>query len=408
MSRTDAVPPAGRRVVALVSDAIYPYHKGGKETRYHQVALGLAREGVEVHVFTMKWWDGPDERTVDGVRLHALCPVHEMYHGSTRTIRQAVLFALACLRLLRFDFDIIDADQMPHLPLFTIRVVARVKRVPLVVMWHEYWGADYWREYLGRLGPVAGAVERLSARLADETITPTSTTRDRLVQNGAPPQSVTVVPNGVDLEAIARAAPSAEHHDLLYVGRLIGHKHVDWLVSAVAGLASAGSAVTCAIVGDGPERPQLEALADRLGCAERIVFLGSRSDHDEVFGLMKSARLLVLPSTREGYGVVVAEALACGLPVVTTLHDENQARLLVDDGVDGWLCEPTPASLYSVVAEALSGSAPRREVRDVERFGWGAVVRDVLSVYDRALTRRASVGAAPRSAPTVPRHAAPR
>lgn len=384
---TTASLPRGT-VVAIVSDAIYPYHKGGKEIRYHHVARELASSGLEVHVFTMKWWDGPTDITVDGVRLHALCPVQEMYRGSRRTIRQALVFAIACLRLVRYDFDVIDADQMPHLQLFTIRLVSLVKRAPLVVMWHEYWGFDYWREYLGPLGTVAGAIERLSARLADETVTPTETTKERLAAHGVAASRVTVVPNGVDLETVAVAVPSDLRYDLLYVGRLIAHKHVDWLVRAVAELAREGHDVRCAVVGAGPERTNLEVLASELGCGARVDFLGDQSDQVELFGLMKSARVFVLPSTREGFGVVAAEAIACGLTVVTTNHVENQARHLVQDGVDGFLCDPSPSSLATTVRTALDTPVVHRAPEQLAALGWERAAHEVAAVYGRALAMR--------------------
>ena len=67
-------------------------------------------------------------------------------------------------------------------------------------------------------------------------------------------------------------------------------------------------------------------------------FYGSLEHTRDVYGLIKSSSVFVLPSVREGFGIVVVEALACGVPVITTDHPDNQARLLVEDGVTGWLC----------------------------------------------------------------------
>lgn len=388
MTVTPTAPGGRARVVAVVSDAIYPYHMGGKEIRYHHIVSGLVERGFEVHVFTMRWWDGPPDRFEDGVHYHALCRNFNMYRGSTRSIYQAVMFGLACLRLLRYRFDLIDADHMPHLQLFTIRAVALVRRVPLVVTWHEFWGFAYWRKYLGPLGMIAGVIELLAVRVSDQTITPSPVTRARLIDHGAVPGRVTVVPNGVDLPAIAASPRSPRAYDLLFVGRLIEHKHVDVLISAVGELGRVGIVVTCAIVGEGPEGDRLVAIAEREGCADRVEFMGGLDEQAEIFGLMKSANLLVLPSTREGYGIVVAEAIACGLRVVTTRHEDNQARLLVDEGVNGWLCDATTASLVAVLRSVLTAGAPSHDARDLERFGWDPAVAEVVSVHDRALAVR--------------------
>jgi glycosyltransferase involved in cell wall biosynthesis len=377
-------------VVAIVSDAIYPYHKGGKEVLYYHLAQGLSRRGFEVHVFTMRWWAGPRDRTDDGVVYHALCRRDPLYSGSRRSVVQAVMFALACLRLVRFDFDVIDADHMPHLQLFTIKLVSLVRRAPLVVTWHEYWGRAYWREYLGRLGDVAALVERSTIRLGDQLVADSPTTAARLVERGIPTDSVTVVPVGIDLDEIARTPASDEKYDVLYVGRLIGHKHVDALIDALEELRSRGTPRTCAIVGEGPERESLEASAVQKGVGEDICFLGNVEEHSTVFSLMKSAGVFVLPSTREGFGIVVAEAIACGLPVLTVDHPDNEARALVEPGVTGWLCDPDGPSIAAGIETALSSDRkePLVSPQRLSGLGWDSTVDKVADILTQLGTRR--------------------
>jgi glycosyltransferase involved in cell wall biosynthesis len=389
-----------------VTDAIYPYHRGGKETRTRHLAAGLAASGVEVHVFTMRWWQGSRHRVEDGVHYHGLCRVYPLYSGDRRSVLEAVMFAVACLRLVTFRCDVIEADHMPHLQLFTIRLVAWLRHVPLVSTWHEYWGLDYWRQYLGPLGFVAAAIEQATMRLPDRLVTPSPETADRLVARGRPSGAVTVVPNGIDLAVIDAAAPGELGADLVYVGRLIAHKHVDHLLAAVAALAgdgvadrdpsSPGAGPTCVIVGDGPERQHLEQDAVRLGIADRVRFLGVLESESEVFGVMKASKVFVLPSVREGFGIVVAEAMACGLPVVTTRHPDNHARSLVVDGSTGWLCEPTAESLAGVLAAVLDlGSGDRVAGRlAAERFAWGASVDALVAVFESSCTAELGASAA--------------
>ena len=82
--------------VAVVTDGIYPYFKGGKEVRFHQLLRRLAGPEVEIDVFTMHWWDGPRDRQEDGLSLHAICRNWCMYAGERRSVLQALMFAL-CL-----------------------------------------------------------------------------------------------------------------------------------------------------------------------------------------------------------------------------------------------------------------------------------------------------------------------
>jgi glycosyltransferase involved in cell wall biosynthesis len=374
-------------VVAMVSDAIYPYHIGGKEVRYHHIAEGLAKEGVEVHVFTMHWWTGPRHRVEDGVHYHGLCRRYRLYRRKRRSVLEAVMFSVACFGLLRHRFDLIEADEVPHLQLFTLRLVAWLRRVPLVVTWHEVWGPAYWRSYLGPAGVVAAVIEQLTMRLADAIVVYSPGSLNRLLERGVPSRKVSLVPNGVDVEAIARALPSPKSFDLLYAGRLIEHKHVDLLLDALALLVREGLAVTCGIVGDGPERSRLVHQASRLSLTERVQFLGNLEQQSEVFSLMKAARVFALPSTREGFGMVVAEAIASGLIVVTVDHPDNQAACLVEEGVTGFRCEPTAASLGAALREALEhpGIAAEARRRLEERFSWQACVGSVLDTYRRVL-----------------------
>jgi hypothetical protein len=139
--------------VAVVSDALYPWHKGGKEIRYFRLLEGLPKLGVDVAVYSMKWWDVDPE--VENFEMGSLayvgiCPRVAMYKKNKRSIFQALLFALSTFRLLARKFDVIEADHMPFLQLFPLRIVAWLKRVPLVVTWHEVWGRDTWRTWAHR------------------------------------------------------------------------------------------------------------------------------------------------------------------------------------------------------------------------------------------------------------------
>jgi glycosyltransferase involved in cell wall biosynthesis len=165
----------------------------------------------------------------------------------------------------------------------------------------------------------------------------------------------------------------------LFVGRLEPRKAPDLLVRAVA----ASPELHCVIVGDGPMRRELEALAARLQVADRICFLGVRG-RPEVAALCADAQLLVLPSVSEASPLVVTEAMACGTPVLAT----RLAGLptLVEDWDTGFLVTPgdlgelTVALRFLMRDHELRGAMGERAHRRVhERYGW----RTVASEYDR-------------------------
>ena len=129
---------------------------------------------------------------------------------------------------------------------------------------------------------------------------------------------VHLAPGGIDLDAVRAAPPAAASADVLYVGRLIEHKGVGLLLDALALLRAEGTELTALIVGRGPQAAQLRAACTELGLDDLVTFRDDVETADEVYGLMKTARVFASPSTREGFGVSVLEALACGVPVVTT------------------------------------------------------------------------------------------
>jgi glycosyltransferase involved in cell wall biosynthesis len=374
----------GRKpLVALVTDALYPYHCGGKELRYHELISRLA-DRADLHVYTMNWWRGPRERETESATFHAVCHFHSLYSGGRRSIRQAVIFAIGCLRLLTQPFDVLEADHMPYLQILVLKMVTTVRRKRLVVTWHEVWGRQYWRQYLGWAGLFAWQMEWLAMRVPDHIIAASAQTADRLRAAGRDPMSVSVAPNGIDLQTIRDAVPCGEPVDVVVVGRLIENKRIDMLLDAMAALHAAGHPVTCRIIGDGPDKAALHTRADRLGIATGVEFRDDVREQKDLYGLLKTGRVFAFPSAREGFGIAVLEAIACGLPVVTTSAPDNLARFLVGRTARGVVCEPTvtafTAALAGLLNETSSGAASGQRAAEepwIGEFGWDATAAAV-------------------------------
>ncbi len=247
-----AATPRTRLKIALVTDAIEPFHHGGKEIRYYELAQRLGSR-ADVTIYTMNWWKSGGRHREGDVTYRAIAPFVPLYSGERRSIRQAVVFAACCLRLLFQDFDVIDADHMPYMQLFTLRIVAAVRRRRLVATWHECWGPDYWREYLGRPGRFGWWCEKLSMRLPHAIIAASPQTGDRLREFTMGTAEIVVAPNGVDMTLIDEIRPSPDEVDVVVVGRLLAHKRVDLLLEALAILRDRGARLTARVVGTGPE-----------------------------------------------------------------------------------------------------------------------------------------------------------
>jgi len=351
-----------------VSDGAYPFNKGGKERRLWEITRRLEMHGVEVHIYTMKWWAGDKTLNLDGVWLHAICKKRSLYQGDRRSILQALVFGLATLKLIVARFDVIDVDHMPYFPIFAARIICTLRRKRMVATWHEVWGKEYWRKYLGRLATISALTERLAAHAPDEIVAVSRQTSTRLITHLGVKAPVRTIGLGVDLAAIRAEEKSAICSDILFAGRLLAHKNVDILLRSVALMKANCPQLCCRIIGEGPERRRLESLSIGLGLENNVIF------HDffpgpAIYGIMKSATVLALPSVREGFGAVVLEANSCGLPVVTTDHPDNAARHLIIEGKNGFLADVDATSFAEVLSVAIA-RAPLMDPRgSVSRTG---------------------------------------
>lgn len=371
-----------RPVVAVVTDTVHPYSFGGREIRYHELSRQPAL-AAEVHIYTMHWWDGPRVVGDGPVTLHAVMPRRPLYRGRRRSFRQAIWFALACLVLLRGRFDVLMVDHIPQFQLFTLRLVATLRRKPLLATWHEVWGPEYWHDYLGRGGRLAWWVERWSMRMPDHVIAASPQTAERLAPYLKDRTSVLVAPNGIDLTAVRGSAPDSSSTDIVVVSRLMVHKRLDMLLDAVALLHAAGQRVTCRIIGTGPERTALHRRAERLGIADAVDFRHDVREQKDLFSLVKAGRVFAFPSEREGFGIAVLEALACGVPVVTTSAPDNLAQHLVTRSQRGLVCDHDAEALALAIATALAaqddldGEDPWLGDPWVGDYSWDAIAAQI-------------------------------
>ncbi|MDM7933903.1 MAG: glycosyltransferase family 4 protein [Methanothrix sp.] len=364
--------------IAYLYDAVYPWVKGGAERRIYELSRRLAARGHDVHCYGMKWWSGDREIVRDGVRLHGICSPVPLYSGGRRSISQAAYFAAKALTI-GGEYDLLDCQNFPYLPCISARLLCSLRRRRLYITWHEVWGG-YWCEYLGRAGPAGMAVERSVARLTSRNIAVSERTRRDLLDLGA--GDVSLVPNGIDLQAVHRAAPSERESDVIYVGRLLRHKNVDLLVEAVSLLRGDDPGIRALIVGDGPLAGELKSLVHSRGLEGNVELLGFQESYGDLLSLLKSSRVFVSPSTREGFGMAALEALACGLPVVTVEHRQNAVCDLVRQGT-GILCGRSAEQMARAIDLALQRAKGMRGrcQEQARRYDWERICDLAEEVY---------------------------
>ena len=392
--------------IAFVYDALIPYCSGGAERRFHELARRLAKRH-DVHYVTWRWWGSAPLHFENGITYHGVGAPRTFYGADgRRTVREQLAFAaLLPATLARLDVDVIDISATPYLPVFAAWLTTRATRTPLVATWHEFWG-DHWLDYLedrpvvARLARLAEAVAR---PMADRRVAVSSFTARRMHEGrraataGDPAGSpIDVVANGVELAPFAAAASSRRSTDVLFVGRLIEEKGVDLLLRAIAALLPTHPKLKVAIVGDGPERAALERLATDLGLSGTVVFTGRVPD-DELPRRMGDARLFVLPSSREGFGITVVEAQAAGAVPIVIRSALNAATDLIRNGEDGLVSDASVLQLARAIA-GLLGDRPRlarlsAAARDTAAGrGWDDRAAEMEHVYANVVAARRRSG----------------
>jgi len=352
---------------------------GGAERHLLEMWKRLDRErfAIEIACFRAEGQFAPEVRAL-GLPVHELGVGRRVYDASGL---RGLLRLVA--RVRDFRPDVIHGYLFgPNL--FAV-LAGRLCRVPVVAVAKR--NVDAFETARQR------RVQRFVHRAASHVTAVSEAVAETVVAMGVPRARITVIPNGVDVSRFdappleRRALGAADGEPVIgSVGCLAARKDYGTLIEALARLAERRPAFHAALVGDGPERAALEALAARLGVSGRVTFLGERSDVER---LLPAMDVFVLSSREEGIPNALLEAMAAGRPAVATAVGGTPEVL--EGGVTGWLVPPAdPAAMAVALEQALGdpaeaarrGAAARAATR--ERMSIDAMVRRHEDFYLRA------------------------
>ena len=253
--------------------------------------------------------------------------------------------------------------------------------------------ADYeWKRPLHRRG--FSAVTRLGYAAVDLVITSSrGVAQDLTAQFGVDPSRVRVLANPVDVEAVQAAAsePLDPAHQqrwqrpvIVAAGRLADAKNYPLLIEAL-GLVRARVPATMFVLGQGERADDLRRLASERGLGDAIVWCGFQANP---WKYMTRADVFALTSRYEGFGNVLAEAMACGVPVVATRSAGTED--IVRDGIDGLLTRHTPDAVAASLTRVLLDGAERDRMAaaarlSANRFATPQIARSYDAVFVEAL-----------------------
>jgi glycosyltransferase involved in cell wall biosynthesis len=362
--------------IAIVYDCLYPNTVGGAERWYRALAERL-EERHEVTYLTRRQWErerGPET----SFRTIAVSPASALYTRSgRRRIWPPLRFGIGVFwHLLRHAgrYDAVHSCSFPYFSLIGAWLALRIRRRGrLVVDWFELWSRAYWTQYLGAMGGRIGhLVQRLCVRLPDRSFVFSRLHERRLLEQGhrAPLTRLTGIYAGGP--AVEPASDRAREPLVVFAGRHIPEKRVTLVPDVVAAARRLRPELRCVMFGDGPE---LDAVRRRVAelALDGAVELPGRAAAEEVEAGMAKAACMLLPSLREGYGLVVVEAVALGTPAVVVASPDNAATELVEPGVNGFVAESAdPEQVAARLIEAIDAgeslrSSTLRWFRDHER-----------------------------------------
>ncbi|MEA2358168.1 MAG: hypothetical protein QOI62_1428 [Solirubrobacteraceae bacterium] len=376
--------------ICIVYDCLFPWTVGGAERWYRNLAERLAQDGHDVTYLTLRQWDAGDEPNLPGVDVRAVGPRMALYDGDRRRILPPLLFGAGVLaHLLRRGrgYDVVHTASFPYFSLLAAGLLRPWQRFRLVVDWHEVWSRAYWRDYLGRAGGLVGyGVQILCVRVPQHAFCFSRLHRDRLHAEGL--RGEAVVLEGEYAGDLTPPEPNRAEPVAIFAGRHIPEKRAAAVVPAVARARARLPELRAVVFGDGPERGAvLDAIAREQ--MQDAVDAPGFVDAATVDESLRTALCMILPSRREGYGMIVVEAAARGTPSIVVRGEDNAAVELVEDGVNG-VVAPS-ASAEDLAAAILrihdAGDAMRESTcawfaHNARRLSLEGSLERVVSRYD--------------------------
>ncbi len=320
---------------------------------------------------------------LDGIPVHyvryASPPRERSYPSWGAWAAPALRIALSRLRR-RFPYHLVHAH-------YAVPAGDAVRRAapwaPVVVSVH---GGDVL--WTARRGPGGRAAVERALSHARLVLANSAGTAERSRAHGA--REVRVVHLGADLPTAVERPPASPAPTLVTVGHLVARKRHADVIRALALLAPRRPALRYVVVGDGPERGALRALADELGVADRVELRGELP-HAAAVRAAQAATLFVLPSVDEAFGVAYVEAMAGGVPAIGCRGEAGPQEIAAAGGGIELVAPESPVALAGAIDGLLGdparlaalGAAARATVE--RAFTWGACGTATVAAYEEAL-----------------------
>ena len=355
--------------ILMISDVYFP-RINGVSTSIQTFRRGLHAAGHETILIAPEYPGAPPDRETAILRVPS--------RGVPRDPEDRAM-KLGALRALRQEIERLEPDlvhiQTPFIAHYQGSALARALRVPIIETYHTYF-----EEYLHHYVPLMPrAVMRFLARrftvsqcnVLDALVVPSRAMEQALLDYGVR-CPMHIIPTGIEMErfaggdgqrfraqhGIARGQPA-----LVHVGRIAHEKNIEFLFRMFARVVRSKPGAVFIVAGEGPALASCKAYVRSLGIAEHVRFVGYLSRERELLDCYRAGDLFVFSSRTETQGLVLLEAMALGVPVVSTAH---MGTADIMNPQRGARVAPDDAGEFANIAVQLLEDAPRRAAMSAE------------------------------------------
>lgn len=283
--------------------------KGGAEASAFNEAYQLSKNH-DVVVLTSREENVPAEYEIKGINV--ICCGRERSYVQAGSFSNRLSFMKAAYNIGKtLDVDIVVGYNFITHPVAW--KISRKLNIPAAARYHDVWIGE-WFKNMGISGLAGEILERYNlSRNFDLIVSVSDYTRKNLEKH-FPSNKIAVVPNIVEFSKVESEKYSKT--TISCVARLVEYKKVDDLIRAVSILKKEIPELQCKIVGTGPMENKLKTLSKELNLEDSVEFLGFVEKHEDVLKVINSSYIFCLPSIVEGFGIVIVEAMECGVPFV--------------------------------------------------------------------------------------------
>lgn len=375
--------------VAVIYQFAYPESFGGGEKRLFEI-FSRFPNNIEIDWFVQYQENYSSFPQLKRFNIYAL--ENRSRPSQERSIKEILKYCYLLLMKLNFsNYDIIHIGQMPFFHVLVLLVKKFflslcLQKTPAITLdWWEYWG-NYWKEkYSFPLFYVGVFSEWLIYKLAKNMIVISPKTKKDIVSKTV--ADIRLFHNGVDLSLIEGAPNLNSGHDLIVFGRVEEWKNPQMAVDVFSDMLKSHPELRLNIVGDGSYLSELKKKSESLGITNSITFHGFAKDQREVYGLIKSTKIMMNFSKQEGGGsITLFEANACGVPVATAFFDNGIDEELVTEENGFFFKDCSIEEISRKLIEYLEDGERQNKKREsskkfVSQFDWSQISNQYLNYF---------------------------